>query len=120
MNTYSGPSAADLERIELWKSWIESYYSEIGKAIGPSPSKGALRSFGAFDFGHDATAFGVVLLYIATRANLPLLTRANSVKWEIVSPEKAANVMLAQLERIKAEPMYVLTMRAQRSLEKID
>ncbi len=40
----SGPTLEDVERTERWKTWIESYFEEIGKVVGPTDSKGAQGS----------------------------------------------------------------------------
>jgi len=108
----AGLSEVDLKRTKRWKAWIESYFTEIGKAIGASNSKGAHRWFGDFEFWYDPMEGGFIHLFVVTKASLAKIHRAIIMRWELVEPVEAAKCMLVKLREIQAHPMYVVSKRA--------
>jgi hypothetical protein len=108
----SGPTAEDLERKKRWDAWIESYFAEIGKAIGPSATKGAHRIFGDFELWYDAMYDGFIHLYVVTKSNMVQLDRNLRVRWDTVEPSQAAAHMLVKVREIQEHPMYVISKRA--------
>lgn len=93
--TYIGPSTEEPNRGEKWRAWVESYFERVSEANGPAPTKGALRTFGDFDYWCEAIAVGLALLSVNSRTN-PGAHRACHVRWEIASPELASAFMLAR------------------------
>lgn len=116
METNLGPSVADLERVERFKVWRNSYFAIAAAAMGARESAGAQRSFGDFEFACDSVDYGVVAVWAATRPNMPLVaTSTLHVKWEAVSAEDAAAAMLAEVDHVRRNPIFVITKRAERS-----
>ncbi len=116
MNSYGGPTPADLKRMADWKAWRSSIFERIAEETGQPNSSGATRAFGDFDFTVEALADRIACVWVATRGHMPLLHRTLGVRWERVTAAEAAAAILAEYRELMSHPFYVWSKRA-RSLE---
>lgn len=57
-------------------AWIEEYFAEIGKVLGPSAWKGASRTFDGKQFGYEPSGLERLFLWINKNANPPMMNAA--------------------------------------------